>query len=183
MSDLFFGLQVAVQSPPHDPWRARLLRLVREHVKDLRLQDQRGLYGSLANLLIDAADRVALGFWDFVPDGRAEYDDWVKGIEDDSAEPWVADATGARLDHVLVSAMFLVPGTGASAGTLGERCDLPEATWRRRSTWRHLFATLPMLDFGSVRSDALYVTPGGERAAFSLRELRGDGNDYLLPVE
>ena len=183
MRDLFFGLQVAVHSPPHDPWRTRLGTLVRQHLHDLRLADQRGLWGSLGNLLLQAVDRCPLGFWDLVPDGTTEYGDWVKGLEDDSAEPWVADPTGARMDHVLVSAMFLLPGGGASARLLGERCDLPESAWRTRATWRHLLATLPQLDFASVRSNAVYVTPGGERAAFALRELRGPGYDYLLPIE
>jgi hypothetical protein len=183
MEELFFGLQVAVLGPPHDPWRTRLAARVREHVKDLRVQDQRGLFGSLANQLLAATDRIALGFWDLVPDGRREFDDWVKGIEDDTAEPWVADASGARMDHVLVSALFLLPAGGAAARTAGERCDLPERAWRQRTTWRHLFATLPLLDFASVQSAALALTPGGERAAFSLRELRGTGYEYLLPVE
>jgi hypothetical protein len=181
-SELFFGMQVAVQSPPHDPWRERLQRLVRQHMKDLALADKRGLWGAVANALLEAVGRCNLGFWDLIPDGRGEYDDWVQGIEDDSAEPWVPDASGARMDHVLVSAMFLLPAHGASARLVGERCDLPEEEWSHRATWRHLFATLPLLDFASVRGDAVALTPGSERLAFSLRELRGDGYDYLLPV-
>ena len=183
MSAFFFGIQVAMVAPPHDGWRQRLTSAVRNHVRDLSLHDKRGLWGSIGNLLVEGIDGCSLGFWDLLPDGKAEYDDWVAGIEDDTAEPWGADASGARMDHVLVSAMFLVPGGGASARILGERCDLPEKVWRRRATWRHLFATLPMLDFASVQSDALYVTPGGDRSAFSLPELRGKGYDYLLPVE
>ncbi|MFY9343101.1 MAG: hypothetical protein WAT39_11460 [Planctomycetota bacterium] len=183
MADIFFGLQLAVQSPPHDPWRSRLLRVVRQHVRDLPLADKRGLWGSVANLLLDALDRCPLGFWDFVPDGRSEYDDWVKGIEDDSAEPWVADATGARQDHVLVSAMFLLPAERASAELVGEQCDLPEEQWRQRATFRQLVETLPQLDFATVRGDAVYVTPGSDRHAFSLRELQGEGYDYLLAIE
>jgi hypothetical protein len=181
--DVFFGLQVAVASPPHDPWRTQLQRTTRQHVKDLALADQRGLWGSVGNALLAAVDRCSLGFWDLVPDGAAEYDDWVRGIEDDSAEPWVPDGSGARMDHVLVSAMFLLAADGESARVVGDRCDLPEHEWRRRATWRHLFATLPLLDFASVRGDALALTPGNERLAFSLRELRGDGYDYLLAVE
>ncbi|HZN38685.1 MAG TPA: hypothetical protein VFD82_07770 [Planctomycetota bacterium] len=183
MSGVFFALQVAVLSPPHDPWRAQVASAVREHTRDLRFADQRVLWGRVANHLLAAVDRVALGFWDFVPDGGSEYADWVRGIEDDTAEAWVPDASDARMDHVLVSALFLLAADGASAQTVGERCDLPEDEWRTRATWRHLFATLPLLDFASVRNAALYLTPGGDRAAFSLRELQGEGYDYLLRVE
>lgn len=183
MQNLFFGIQVAVSAPPTDPWRSRLTTIVRQHMRDLELADKRGFYGSLANLLLDGVDRMPLGFWDFVPDGQREYDDWVKGIEDDSAEPWRPDPTGATAHHLLVSMMLLVPEGTPAAELLGERCDLPEDRWRRRSTYRHLFDTLPQIDFGSVRSDAVYVTPGGEREGFALRELEGAGYDYLLRIE
>lgn len=183
MSHVFFGIQVAVQSPPHDPWRTQVARLVQQHQRDVAVADQRTLFGALANRLREAADRCRLGYWDFVPDGDAEYADWVRGIEDDSAETWAPDGSGARLDFVLVSLLFLLP-TGSRAAVLaGERCDLPEAQWRRRATYRHLFETVAMLDFGSVREAAVYLIPGGARHAFSLRELQGDGYDYLLPVE
>jgi hypothetical protein len=183
MSDVFFGLQFAVQSPPHDPWRSRLHSVVRQHVRDLPLADKRGLWGSVGNLLLAAIDRCPLAFWDLVPNGRTEYDDWIAGIEDDSAEAWVPDRSGARMDHVLVSAMFLLPENGASAALVGEACDLPEAKWTHRSTYRSLIEVLPRLDFASVRGDAVYLTPGGDRLAFSLRELQGDGYDYLLRIE
>ncbi|MBP8298917.1 MAG: hypothetical protein KA020_01020 [Planctomycetes bacterium] len=181
--DVFFGIQVAVQAPPHDPWRTRLEALVRGHQRDLSVRDKRTFYGSLANLLREAIGRCSMGFWDFVPNGKTEFDDWCKGIEDDTAEGWIPDASGARMDHVLVSAMFLLPTGGPSALLAGERCDLPESTWQRRSTWLRLFETLAMFPFASVRSDAVYVTPGGERLGFSLRELQGKGYEYLLPVK
>jgi hypothetical protein len=66
---------------------------------------------------------------------------------------------------------------------VGERCDLPEATWTLRSTFRHLLGCLPLLDLGSVRSAAVFVTPGSERLAFTRRELTGAGYDYLLPLQ
>jgi hypothetical protein len=182
MSDLFFGFQLAAPAPPHDPWRTRLCNLVRSHTRDLGLQDQRGLFGALANLLLPAIDHMPLAFWDLIENGHAEYDDWVQGIEDDSAEPWQPDRSGARMDHVLVSAMFLVPQGGHSGKLIGERCDLPESEWTARSTIRQLVGTLSQLDFASVRGSAVYVTPGGDREAFALTELRGPGYDYLLPL-
>jgi len=183
MTDAFFAIQVAVQAPPHDPWRERITTLVRQHQRDLSLQDKRGLYGAFANALHEAVDRCALGFWDFVHDGRAEFDEWIAGIEDDATQPWVPDPTGARMDHVLVSALLLLPNGGAAADLAAERCDLPEATWQSRATWRHLFATVAMLPFASVRSDAIYITPGGDRLGFALRELQGEGYEYLVPVQ
>ena len=182
MNEVFFGIQLAVQSRPHDPWRGQLCRLVREHTRDLSSLDKRGLFGSFANQLLAAESRWALGFWDFVPDGRTEYDDWVRGIEDDSAETWQPDRSGAVLDHVLVSVLLALPRSSISAELVAERSDLDESTWSRRATYRLLVETLPRLHLASVRGSAIYLTPGSERGAFSLRELRGDGYDYLLPI-
>ena len=182
MQEVFFGIQLAVQSPPHDPWRSQLTRLVRSHTRDLTTLDQRGLFGSFANQLLAAERRWTLGFWDFVPDGRTEYDDWVRGIEDDSAETWVPDRSGAKLDHALVSVLLALPSGSISADVVAERCDLDEDTWTHRASFRHLVEMLPMLHAASVRGSALYVTPGSEREAFSLQELRGEGYDYLLPI-
>lgn len=183
MNETFFGIQLAVQSPPHDPWRDKLCRLLREHTRDLSTLDQRGLLGSIANHLLAAEARWSLGFWDFVPEGRAEYDDWARGIEDDSAETWAPDRSGAKLDHALVSVLLALPRGSISADVVAERCDLDEATWTQRATFRHLVEVLPMLHVASVRSDAIYVTPGSTGEAFSLRELRGEGYEYLLPIE
>ena len=183
MSDAFFGLQLAVQSPPGDPWRRELCELVRRHQQDLGSQEQRALFAAAAELLQTALPRCPLGFWDYVPAGEAEYSEWMRGIQDDALETWAPDPTGAVMDHALVSAMFLVPRGGSADWLLAERCDLPEADWMRRSTFAELLAALPEVRFAWVRSDALYVVPGGLELAFSRRELEGEGYEYLLPIE
>jgi hypothetical protein len=182
VSDHFFGIQVALQTPPNGTLRRQLARLLRQQSQDLDVLGQRTLFGMLGNALREAVDVTTLGFWDLQPNGRGEYDDWVQGLEDDSAERWVPDANAVRLDHVLVTVLFLLPSRGRSARLVGERCDLPEDRWMQRGTFRTLFATVGELDFASVRAAAAYLTPGNEALAFSRRELEGDGYDYLLPL-
>ena len=181
MSDIFFGIQVAVQSPPGDSWRERLCSLVRRHQRDLRVDDKRGLYGAVINLLQQMPGRLSLGFWDFIPDGKNDFDEWASGLEDDAQETWAPDR-GAVMDHVLVTMIFLLPEDGSSAELVGQRCDLPETDWMTLATFQRLFETVGMLRFASVRQDGLYVTPGGLDVAFSLRELQTEGYDYLLPI-
>jgi len=182
VSDHFFGLQVALMATAGGTLRRQLAQLLRQRSQDLDVLGQRSLFGALSNLLREAANQATLGFWDLQPNGRGEYDDWVKGLEDDSAERWVPDANAVRLDHVLVTVLFLLPSNGRSRHLVGERCDLPESQWMHRSTFRTLFATVGELDFASVRAAAAYLTPGNEALAFSRRELEGDGYDYLLPL-
>lgn len=183
MSEVFFGLQLAVHSPPGDPWRRELGELVRRHQQDLRIEDKRTLYGAFANALQAALPKSALGFWDYVVPGEGEYREWMRGIEDDAEERWAPDPTGAAMEYALVSAFFLMPRGSSADVLLGERCDLPEAQWMQRDAFSLLIAALPQLRFASVRSDAIYVVPGGLDLAFSLRELQGDGYEYLLPIE
>jgi hypothetical protein len=182
VSDHFFGIQVALQTPPDGRLRQSLARLLRQQSQNLDVLGQSKLFAALSRTLHKAVDVTTLGFWDLQQNGRGEYDEWVRGLEDDAAERWVADAEAAQLDHVLVTTLFLLPSRGRSAHLVGERCDLPENSWMRRSTFRTLFTTVGELDFASVRGAAVYVTPGNEALAFSRRELEGDGYEYLLPL-
>ena len=185
MADLqgtFFGLQLAVRTSKAEPWRQKLCEVVRDNMRDMSTIDHRGFYGAVTNLLLEASDRIAVATWDFVADGGGEFDDWVRGIEDDVSTPWVQDPSGAAMDHVLVSVFFLLQKNGPSARLCGDRCDLPESTWNARSTYRLLLETIPQLDHRSIVSDAVYVTPGSIELGFSLSELRGDDYDYLNPV-
>lgn len=180
--DAFFGLQLAVHSPPLDPWRTRLCAVLRRHQQDLRIGDQRTFLGVVANLLQEALPRAELAFWDYVADGKSEYADWTRGLEDDSQETWAPDTTAAN-EFVLVTAAFLLPDGGDSQQLVGERCDLPESDWMRRDTIEHLVETIAMLRPRSVRCDGIYVTPGGVDLGFSRRELQGDGYEYLQPIK
>lgn len=181
MSDVFFGIQLAVVSPPRDPWRQRLTNIVQRHLHDLRVPDKRGLYGAAVNLLREALPRVSLAYWDFVPNGKGEFTEWTEGIEDDAKTTWVADA-GAPNDLALATLLFLMPAGGASAELCGERCDLPEADWQTGATYEHLLETVTMLPWSTVRADGIYVTPGGLDLAFSFRELLTPDYGYLLPL-
>jgi hypothetical protein len=182
MSYTFFGLQIAIQSPPGDPWREALVALVRRNLRGLDLVEKRALFFELAELLRDAEDRWALGTWDLVQGARAEseFDSWVSGLETSADEP--LDPSAAAGDHVVVSVVVLVEPGSRSDTTLGERCDLPESAWHARSTFERLVATLRSLSFSGVRADGVYVVPGDVGGGIALAELRGEGWDYLKPL-
>ncbi|MEZ5964830.1 MAG: hypothetical protein R3F56_13375 [Planctomycetota bacterium] len=182
MTDVFFGLQLAIVSPPGDPWRARLADLLRTFQRDLEIADQRGLYGALANALMDALPRATLGYWDFQADGAKEYADWLEGLRAEAETPWQPDPTGATMDHALVSMLLLAPGSSGAAMQLGEACDLPEPRWQDRDTFAGLVQALPRVSFASVRGDAVFVTPGSVDAAFSRAELAGEDYAHLQPM-
>ena len=182
MNSTFFGLQLAIRSPAGDPWRERLLELLRGNQGDQDVLEKRALYTRLSELLADAAPHWTLGTWDLVTEPRAqrEFDSWVSELEASVDEP--LDPAASEGDHVVVSVVFLVEAGGRSDTTLGERCDLPESSWLTRATYARLAATLRMLHLPSVRADGVYVVPGDGSCGISLAELRGEGWDYLQPI-
>jgi hypothetical protein len=183
MNSSFFALQLAIQSPPGDPWREHLVALLRENQSDQGVFEKRALYTRFANLLAQAEPRWVLGTWDYITGAKAEteFDSWVAGLEATVNEP--LDPTAAAGDHAVVSAVFLVEAGSRSDTTLGERCDIPEAQWFTRGTYSRLVATLRMLTFASVLADGVYVVPGDVGYGLRLAELRGEGWEYLKPVE
>ncbi len=182
MNATFFAFQIAVQSPPGDPWRGRLVELVRRNQVDQSVFEKRMLYTQLAGLLVEAQPRWTLGTWDFVPTpkGEEEFDEWVAGLEASVDEPLAPSA--ATGDHAVVTAVFLVETGSQSDEMLGGRCDVPESAYFRRDTFRRLVDSLRMLVFAGVRADGVYVVPGDADSAIPLAELRGEGWDYLKPL-
>lgn len=179
MSGVFFGIQLAVSSGPSDPWRQKVRALLLGHDGDLDPTRMQAMWLVAADLLVQALPRVSLGYWDYVLYGRSEYDEWVAGIEDDAKEKWDQALDAETTPHALVSMLFLVGDGTRTAHMVGEACDIPPGEWNDTKTYRHLLEIVKELRATDVSASAMYVTPGSTRLAFSLRELRGDGYDYL----
>ena len=45
-----------------------------------------------------------------------------------------------------------------------------------------LLASFPLLNFGNVQADAVYLMPGSEDDGFSQEDLLGGGYEYLKPL-
>ncbi|MGE5049054.1 MAG: hypothetical protein ACM3PC_10820, partial [Deltaproteobacteria bacterium] len=85
----------------------------------------------------------------------------------------------AEKRYVIVTLLFLVEGGTNSDRTLAESCDLPESEWFTRLTFGKLIATIPLLNFGNVVADAVYMSPGSEEDGLSMEDLHGGGYEYL----
>jgi hypothetical protein len=133
-----------------------------------------------------------LGYWDLIrgAGADAEFETWTSEIEGSLATEReemgaVSDAANrlsSEKGYVLVSCVVLVTEGSNSDLTLGERCDLPKSDWWTRQTFARLVASLPLLNFAEVQSDAVYVAPGSDRDGFSMEDLRGGGYEYLRPL-
>ena len=117
--------------------------------------------------------------------GRHRYDEPMSST-DRSAIDCLRQARStsepAELDYILLTAAVLVERGSNSDLTLGERCDLPEPDYFTRQTLAKLLATFPLLNFGNVQADAVYLMPGSEDDGFSQEDLLGGGYKYLKPL-
>lgn len=181
MSGSFFGVQVAFALPLDDPVRGQLADTVRQLRADPALPAQRAGWTRAAGLLGQAISFAVLGSWDLIRDGGGgEYEDWASGIE--AMADWPAEDFGSGGSLLLVSQIFLA-GTGSNADLrLGELCDLPEASWHRRDTYRKLFAAPPSLNFTNLLGSGLFLAPRPDQPGFTQEVLTGEGFEYLHRV-
>src|SRR5215470_1649734 len=165
MEYTFFGIQVLFQIGA-DTLRADLRAAIAEVAgkPELGIADKLIFWKKIAAIVALGAPRFDLGYWDYVEDAaraEEEFDRWTSELEAESAttdaevgsaitEPY---RLSAEKDYVALTCLFLLERGGNSDQTVADRCDLPEAEWSKRDTYIHLFDTIRMLSFASVRAD------------------------------
>jgi hypothetical protein len=192
VSYTFFGVQVAVKAFFKDDFRARLHEAIARGDVEQTLADKRTFWKRVATALNQGMPVFEYGYWDLIRTDAAEseFETWCSELEGSAST--LPEEMGSAADEVnrlsadksfiLVTLAFLLERDSNSDVTLGERCDLPESDWFTRATFAHLIATIPMLNFANVQSDAVYLMPGNETDGLSDEDLHGEGYDYLKPL-
>lgn len=177
----FFGVQLVIEASGQDAARKALGQVVRDHRKAADSLAQRQCWSRAASALGDLIPHARFGTWDLIRDsGYASYEEWASGLEAMAGWP---DADFGRGGHLLlVSGIFLVEGASSADITLGEACDLPEASWHTRATYKKLVNVFPMLNFSQVQGSGLYIAPGEALSGFSVDVLQGEGFEYLQKI-
>jgi hypothetical protein len=193
MTYTFFGLQVVATVFHRDPLREKLHQLIASAPDPQTLQQKRSFWKRFSALLNEAMPVFELGYWDLVQGRKAEeeFESWTSAIEGGLATE--REEMGKRADEVtrlaadkrylLCTCVALVERGSNSDLTLGERCDLPEATWFTRQSFARLIATFPLLNFANVQADAVYLSPGSARDGLSMEDLHGGGYEYLRSLD
>jgi hypothetical protein len=192
VSYTFFGVQVAVKAFFKDDFRPRLHQAIARGEEQQSLAEKRVFWKRVTTALNQGMPVFEYGFWDLIRTdaAEAEFETWCAEIEGSTST--VAEEMGEAADevnrlsadksYVLVTLAFLLERGSNSDLTLGERCDLPESAWLTRATFAHLIATIPMLNFANVQSDAVYLIPGNDTDGLSDDDLHGEGYEYLEPL-
>jgi hypothetical protein len=188
----FFGVQIAVKAFFKDPLRQQLAKVIAESEADQTLFEKRAFWKKLAAVGNQAMPVFELGYWDLIRGGKAqaEFETWCSEIEgalasekeEMGAEADEVNRLSANKDYILLTAAVLVERGSNSDLTLGERCDFPEADYFTRQTFAKLLGSFPLLNFGNVEADAVYLMPGSEADGFSQEDLLGGGYAYLKPL-
>jgi len=194
-NDTFFGVQIAFRRYRDDASRARLHDIITRSLADQGLPEKRAFWKNVVALLKGNAPHFEYGYWDFIRGEAAEgeFESWSSEIEAGLATE--SEEVGAGPDEVhrlanaigdprfvIVSALFLIDGGTNTERTLGERCDLPEASYFKQTTFARLADSIPLMNFANVRADAVYVAPGSEKDGITELELR-EGWPHLKPLE
>jgi hypothetical protein len=189
----FFGIQIAIKAFFKDDFRARLHQAIQGSDDNMSLAAKRQFWKRVTALLNEAMPVFEYGTWDLIRNDGAEseYETWCSELEGSIAT--VPEEMGGGADevnrssadksYVLCTLLFLVDRDSPSDQTLGERCDLPESEYFTRATFARLIAAIPALNFAHVQADAVYLAPGNDTDGFSDDDLRGEGYEYLKPLQ
>jgi hypothetical protein len=193
MNYTFFGVQVVATLFRRDSLRDRLHGVIAEAPAQQSLVQKRAFWKRVSALLNEAMPVFELGYWDLIRGGEAEaeFESWTSELEGSLATE--REEMGGRADEVnrlsadkrylLGTCAFLVEEGSNSDRTLGDRCDIPEASWWTRQTFARLIGAFPLLNFANVQADAVYLSPGSARDGLSMEDLHGGGYEYLHPLD
>jgi len=181
MSELFFGVQLALDLPHDSQLRPQLAAALHELRQATGGERQRAGWMRAAEALLPAARAARMGAWDLIREhAKDEYDQWVRDLE--AMAQWAGADFGSDGTYVLSTIVMLVQSGSNSDRTLGDCCDIPEAQWLNRGTYLRLLGVLPRLNYTNVIGSAWYLAPHPECASFSAEVLAGDGFSYLQAV-
>ena len=189
----FFGFQVVLPQYDQLPLWRRLHHLIAKSSDQVSVPEKLAFWKRFTAVLTEGMPVFEYGYWDYIskPEkAAAEFESWATQIEGNLATE--AEELGEAADEVnrltseptylCASLFFLVVRGSNSDRTLAERCAIPEAEWWTRQTFGHLLATVPLLNFGTVQADAVYLVPGNDQDGLSSDDLYGGGFKYLKPL-
>lgn len=188
MDYTFLGFQVLFPAGRGDPLRLELSQIIRSMPDKMELVEKRGTYQRIRTLLHGSKERFERGYWDYIGESskaETEFETWCSQLERLAGEPRArpddAYRSGSAGAALFTTAFLLVKGQAADEVT-AERCDIAEPDFFRRHTFDLLIDTLPMLNFATVKADAVYIVPGDDDDGLTAVELADEGWAYLQPL-
>ncbi|MFO0676899.1 MAG: hypothetical protein U0169_10210 [Polyangiaceae bacterium] len=185
MRHTLLALQMFFPLPAAEPLRLALQSLVARAPDGASFEAKAAFYRAVVDAIVPWVTVATRGVWDYVEDpGRAddEYRGWCEGTVRDAMEPKPADAGGRYRQgqgHTFVTLLFLVKQGSNTDTTICERCRMPEDTYFTRAAFHHILTGIPLLNFATVRGDAIYVRPGEPEQGVLESELAEPHYEYL----
>jgi hypothetical protein len=192
MGKTFFGIQVVIRAFPVDSFRHQLHEIIAQSSTEQSLTEKRAFWKRLTAVLDEQVPAFEYGFWDLIRGNQAEgeFEEWSSELEGALATekeelgqaPDEINRISAEKQYVIVTLIFLLEEDSNADLTLRQRCDMPESEYFTRTTVGRLIGTVPMLNFGNVEADAVYLVPGNDQDGLSDEDLHGGGYEYLKPL-
>lgn len=192
MSLSIFAMEVCIRLPPQSSLAAELRMLVLTSPQASTYDDKFRLYRRASDLVLANLDNVSKGCWDYFDENaRAErdYKMWVDGMlteegartmpsRQGGADPYRSEGSGYL---TLTMAFLLVQGSPTDR-QMAARCNIPQPQLWQRWVFERLLQGIPLLNFGSVKSDVIYVIPGDDRWALTAQDLAEPKFNYLRSI-
>jgi hypothetical protein len=184
-----FAIELCVRLVPHSDLRRELKRLVLSHPAASGVREKSELLRRACELLVGGEELFEMGCWDFFDDdarARRDYEMWSNGMiteegsrKEPSGDP---ERWGEPRYMTFTIAMLLVQGS-ASERLLAKTCAIPPADLWKKASFLTILRALPSVDYGSVKSDVLYLIPGEEDWGLTPEDLKAPKFDYLRKIE
>jgi hypothetical protein len=182
-----FALQVFLPLPKAEPLRQYMQNAIISSPENASPTQKVAYYRAVCERIAQHQDDFEMGVWDFMEDSsraQAEFDQWCKGTVEDATSGAPPDANPQGMyrqspGYMFATLLFLVRAGSNSDDTLRERCRMPDSEMWRKSTFSHLLRGISLLNFASVRSDAIYMRPYSEPFAVTQAELGEEHYEYL----
>jgi hypothetical protein len=183
MKHTLFAWQVFLGLPEAYSLHEELKKLVAAAPDEQNFGGKNVYYKRLVALMQPWVGRFDRGIWDYVEDPSAAEDEWKKwtqGTVRDAIEPREGRGPyrGTR-ENMFVTVLLLLAKGGPSDSFVCERCRMPDDRMWQKGALLFLLEMLPMLNWSSVRGDALYIRPGLSAGSVTEEELGEDHYKYL----
>ncbi len=182
MKHTLFCIQVFMGLPQAHAFHDELAALLAAAPPGQNFQGKNAFYGRVLEILRPHGMLIERGVWDYVeePDrAEAEWQSWTQGTVADALEPRAESPFRGGRRHVFLTLLFLLGKGGATDRFLCERCRIPDDQMWQKATMMHLLDAVPLMNFSSVRSDAIYLRPGMGAPGVSEEELGEEHYAYL----
>jgi hypothetical protein len=163
--------------------------IVREAPDRLSREEAWRRHSAAADALLGHASVIERGCWEYFDDestAMAMFEDWCRPVVDQVLPRTGPSKSGYRdagPRYLLCTVVYLLARDSPSDVQVRHACNLPEADFWTKETFRRLLGAVRSLSFASVKADAMYLAPRDHDWGLTGEDLAGETYEYLRTLQ